>query len=434
LVGGGVVLGRISRDNVFVAGGQPSVTYVKRDEEHIEREFARAIAAPGQIVSLSGPSKSGKTVLCKSALEKCDHMWIDGGEITDAANFWQRVAHGLDLPTEVTHTSTRQGSGSVNLPVLNQLSASGAYSRKKSDATKRAANPMADALERLIRDRIVLVIDDFHYIKPEHRTDLMRNLKSAVFNGLKVVLLSVTHRAFDAITAETELTGRLASIILPRWSAADLRQIAEKGFNALSIKCADQLTSTFSEEAQESPFLMQKFCWELCYAHKIDTAPFFGEHTIPDTYNPTTLFERLAEDAGLPIYRKLAAGPQSRRKREKRPLRSEGVVDIYEATLLALAHTGPKAEVKYDELRSALNSMLSAAVPQKNEISSALKHLAQISRKIGVETAIDYDEDARVIHVADPYLRFFLRWRVRQQRPQLSIPEATLDLRPPSKE
>lgn len=45
------------RDEVFVAGGQPSVTYVRREELHIEKELGRAIAMPNHIVSLSGPTE-----------------------------------------------------------------------------------------------------------------------------------------------------------------------------------------------------------------------------------------------------------------------------------------------------------------------------------------------------------------------------------------
>lgn len=44
------------RDEVFVAGGQPTFTYVERSSEHIELKFARAIATPNQIVSLSVPT------------------------------------------------------------------------------------------------------------------------------------------------------------------------------------------------------------------------------------------------------------------------------------------------------------------------------------------------------------------------------------------
>lgn len=55
----------IHRDEVFVAGGQPSVTYVEREDQDIVRNLARAVATPNQIVSLSGPTKTGKTVLCR---------------------------------------------------------------------------------------------------------------------------------------------------------------------------------------------------------------------------------------------------------------------------------------------------------------------------------------------------------------------------------
>lgn len=57
-----------NRNTVFVAGGVPTYTYITRSEADVERELTRAIAAPHQIVSLAGPSKSGKTVLCQHVL------------------------------------------------------------------------------------------------------------------------------------------------------------------------------------------------------------------------------------------------------------------------------------------------------------------------------------------------------------------------------
>jgi hypothetical protein len=63
-----------------------------------------------------------------------------------------------------------------------------------------------------------------------------------------------------------------------------------------------------------------------------------------------------------------------------------------------------------------MNGLLLDMMPQKHEITSALKHLALISRKAGTEDAIDWDEDNREITVADPYLRFYLRWPVRSRK------------------
>lgn len=92
---------------------------------------------------------------------------------------------------------------------------------------------MAAALKRLREKDITLVIDDFHYMSPDARTEFLHNIKGAVFAGLRVVLLSITHRAFDAIKAEKELTGRFVSVAVPEWQANDLKLIPEKGFPAL---------------------------------------------------------------------------------------------------------------------------------------------------------------------------------------------------------
>lgn len=404
---------RSHRDEVFVAGGQPSVTYVDRQEFHVERNVARAIASPNQVVSLAGPSKTGKTVLCRKILGDREYVWIDGGEIDSIGTLWTSVCSELNIPSEVTSSDeTTSGiEGGLTTPIV---SAKGSKLRKRTGSEKRTVHSISEALDALVDGKLILVVDDFHYMNAETRTSFMRNVKGAVFNGLKVLLLSVTHRAFDAIKAETELTGRFVSIALPDWTVDELKQIATLGFAALGVNCRQELIDKLAQEAQGSPFLMQKFCWEICFDCGIEhAATFIGSHTIPDGYDVEGMFVRLAKDAGLPIYQKLVAGPQSRKVRTKRPLRSGGEADIYEATLLAIAETGPKSSISYEELRTTLNGLLTDMMPQKHEITSALKHLANISMKSGSEAAIDWDDDKREINLTDPYLRFFLRWQVR---------------------
>lgn len=403
------------RDEVFVPGGQPTVTYVDRQEFHIERNLARAIAAPNQVVSLAGPTKTGKTVLCRKVLGDRQYVWIDGGEVDTIDTLWTSVCSDLNIPHETTTSSETSAGGDAGIttPIA---SARGSRLWRKSSSAKRVAHSISEALEVLVNEKIILVVDDFHYLRPEARTAFMRNVKGGVFNGLKVLLLSVTHRAFDAIKAESELTGRFTSITLPHWTIEELTQIPALGFEALHINYKQTLVDKLANEAQESPFLMQKFCWEICFDCGIErTATILARGSLRDDYDLDTMFVRLAKDAGLPIYQKLVAGPQSRKKRTKRPLRSGGEADIYEATLLALAETGPKPSISYEDLRSTLNSLLTDMMPQKHEITSALKHLSNISMKAGAEAAIDWDEDKREVNLTDPYLRFYLRWQVRSQ-------------------
>ncbi len=406
---------RISRDNVFIAGGQPSVTYVERADLDIERHLARAIAAPNQIVSLSGPTKSGKTVLCRRVLGERQYVWIEGGQVLTAKDVWDKVCYELNFPIEIVQKDRDETKIGMSGGLGNLIfSANGSQLSSEETARTYRIDSMTSALRRLVEGAIFIIIDDFHYMQDAARKEVLRNLKGAVFNGLKVILLSVAHRAFDAIKAETELTGRFTAINVPEWDVNDLISIAQKGFTALNINCSERIMRKLAEEAQSSPFLMQKFCWEICYDLGIDY-PRSEPVSVPETINLKELFVRIAKDSGLPIYERLVSGPQSRKARLMRPLRSGGNADVYQATLLAVAETGPEPTLSYDELRASLNGVLADKVPQKHEVTSALKHLSKISRDIGTDAGLDWDDEKRHLNITDPYLRFYLRWQVRHE-------------------
>ena len=125
------------RDQVFVAGGQPTYTYVERSSEHVEAKFARAIAAPNQIVSLSGPTKTGKTVLCRRILGDRQFVWVDGGQVRNGEDFWNLVAQELNIPSSmenVNESATKIGlEGSLPLTLTasgSQLAVSSTRDRK----------------------------------------------------------------------------------------------------------------------------------------------------------------------------------------------------------------------------------------------------------------------------------------------------------------
>jgi len=128
---------------------------------------------------------------------------------------------------------------------------------------------MASAVRSLLEHKTILVIDDFHYLSPEARTEFLRNVKGPIFNGLGLVLLSVTHRQFDAIRAEMELIGRFASVEVPEWQIGDLQQIAEKGFSVLNINCPDYIISRLASEKPKQPISHAKIVlgdllWSWC--------------------------------------------------------------------------------------------------------------------------------------------------------------------------
>jgi hypothetical protein len=412
----------ISRDTVFIAGGQPSITYVDRQHLDMERDLARAIASPNQIVSLSGPTKSGKTVLCRHVLGNRQYIWIEGGQTSTAGAVWDKICYELNYPVEISKGNADKTTIGAGLRGLI-FSVSGSQLHEAETKRKYTIDAMASATRHLIENNIALIVDDFHYLSDEAKQEFLRNIKGSVFSGLRLVLLSVAHRTFDAIRAESELTGRFISVTVPEWSADDLALIPQKGFVALNVECPEKIIEKLSAESQSSPFLMQKLCWEICYDLGVDQNPIEAIR-VPAGLDLQGLYTRIAKDSGLPIYERLVAGPQIRKDRMKRPLQAGGDADVYQATLLAIAQTGPKPSVSYNEIRTELTDILADKIPQKHEVTSVLKHLSRISRDIGTDSGVDWDEEKRTLDITDPYLRFYLRWQVRDksEKAQLRLP------------
>jgi predicted AAA+ superfamily ATPase len=99
-------------DKVFVAGGLPTVTYVPRTALHLERKVKAYLDSLHKILSIAGPTKSGKTVLLRKVLPKEKAIWISGGEINTIDEFWNKIILKAD---SFTDTAVTQQSESAKL-------------------------------------------------------------------------------------------------------------------------------------------------------------------------------------------------------------------------------------------------------------------------------------------------------------------------------
>ena len=54
--------------DVFVAGGMPSITYVNRSMHSLESNLNAEIKEGYKVICVTGPTKSGKTVLTRHVL------------------------------------------------------------------------------------------------------------------------------------------------------------------------------------------------------------------------------------------------------------------------------------------------------------------------------------------------------------------------------
>jgi len=401
---------------VFAAGGVPSVTYVGREHLQLEAKIERALARGYAFNVVTGPTKSGKSVLCHKVLDATRLVTMEGGQVSNSGEFWEQLSHRLQIAAGVTETEkdgvtlTGEAETGWNIGALLKL-------RIKSDInianekTKDYKFALKIAcIDALVQSQAVLLVDDFHYLDQSTQKEVIQALKAPVMKGLTVFLLAVPHRAFDPITVENEVEGRFKHIAIPTWDMNDLEQIAILGMPALNIKIEQADVQEMAAQSSGNPLLMQEICAEFCLENKVleteDSLKHLDSNLLPRAYR------EVAESKGFPKFDKLRKGPQAKKLREARLLNDDSEKDIYSVIMMALANAGPKQVTSYDELRSEMRSLIhqNGKMPQKNEITSALSHMTAIARKdIEGEPAIEWVKSNNEVVVTDPFLIFYMK-------------------------
>lgn len=407
--------------SVFVPGGMPDVTYVPRNSRNLEERLRAGSKQSFKLITVTGSTKSGKTVLTRKVFPHSQAIWIDGGSIREEDDLWNCILDLVDAYSETSiedseaHSQTVGGEvgGQIKLPLVGSGSTKftgGLSSSKKTKTTrKRTSSPRAAAIRELQINNRPLVIDDFHYLGRDLQGLAIRALKSLIFDGLPVVFIAIPHRRYDAVKVEREMTARLESIDIPSWDREELLQISTKGFPLLNMDVSAPVCERLADESYGSPHLMQEFCKQLAIDSQTavhSTSPLAVGNL------RSTLFETVAEGTGKVIFDKLAKGPRSRTDRLKRSLVQGGTADIYRVTLLALGKIGPGMQtVEYEDLRTTMKTVLKGNIPQAHEVSRVLEKMGAIASSDESSTPVlDWDKEDRKLHITDPFFAFYLKW------------------------
>lgn len=407
---------------VFVPGGLPVHTYVARTDRGLEGKIEEAQHNLCKIVTVTGATKSGKTVLVKRVLSPSSPLWLDGGYVHCLEDFWAIIGDSLQLELPESRTTSHERGygasgelkGSISAFVAGGEATLAPSYMQKSGGTE-TGSPVtfvpSRIREKLERSRSPLVIDDFHYIPRNVQGSITRALKPLVFAGLPVVFLAIPHRRYDAVKVEKEMNGRVSQVAVPPWTDKELAQIPSLGFPLLGMDVPQAVLRRFENEAQGSPHLMQEFCRKLAITEGVRTTAIPMKR-VSAQLDLAVLFQQVAEDLGKNIFDKLAQGPTQRSDRKERKLKQGGTADIYRVVLLALAGLRPKVEtIDYESLRGGIREVLAEGIPQAHEVSRVLEKMARISSSDSASSpVIDYEKDERRLHVTDPFFAFFLRW------------------------
>jgi hypothetical protein len=406
---------------VFVPGGMPLLTYVSRTGRNLEERLRAAEDNLCKLVTVTGATKSGKTVLVNQVFPRDKCIWVDGGAVDQEEDFWNYILDEIGGYTEDVNqegrgnSTTLKGelSGEARIPFIAKSTGKGAieYERSSTKGTskKLQLTARAAAISQLRYIKLPLIIDDFHYLDRNFQGNIIRAIKPLIFEGLPVILIAIPHRRYDAVRVEREMTGRLESIPIPTWEIKELEEIANQGFPLLNLRVEPNVISGLANEAYGSPHLMQEFCKDLAKAHNVaktlDTVKSINEVSLE-------LFRGVAEGTGKVVFDKLARGPRQRTDRMQRRLKTGETADIYRVTLYALARLAPGLDtITYEQLRSAIRDVLADSLPQAHEVSRVLEKMAVIAADDEASTPVlDWEKEEQKLHITDPFFAFYLKW------------------------
>lgn len=424
----------VRTSEVFVPGKLPAYTYNSRDELSLERILEDYVEEAGKILTVAGPTKTGKTVLLQKVLD--NPVWLDGQGITGSNELWRRIVdeigtYDVEEISDDRATTIDGGAGAgVNIGIANaNVSAGAGHTRGMGSraSASRALNVVGrDALRDSGR---TLVIDDFHFIERDVQRELVRTLKPLVLTGVPIVFVSISHRVREVVTAEPDMTGRVTTLTIDFWSDEDLLFIARRGFAVLNLIDENEiLASKLVAQSYGSPHLMQQFCRELCKLNNVrQTAEAPTVLVAPPSW-PSFFKAQVdlsSEDWALRFLR----GPQERGSARTQYPSTLGVnLDGYGLCLMAIARSGPKLSITKDELRQGIASICVDSAPGGAQITSFLKQMSRIAKSrpsdpVPVEEdeqegtlysqpVLDFVDDGPMssLHLADPFFAFYLAW------------------------
>ena len=78
--------------------------------ESVDARLKRALAMKGNLIFVTGASKSGKTVLCHNVIAEDKYVGLSGNRIGSKEDFWNHLAEQIPLSDSIVTTSSEQTS------------------------------------------------------------------------------------------------------------------------------------------------------------------------------------------------------------------------------------------------------------------------------------------------------------------------------------
>lgn len=408
--------------DVFKPNALPDHTYVDRriDEygDTYTEQLQKALLNPGTLIAITGASKSGKTVLCHKAIRNTI-IDLSASQIESREDFWNQIGEQLELPDEVQIKTSQSendvektqitGELSIKIAKINISAGKDNTGSKGNEISHRILRSQSSMMKYIIDNDFVLVIDDFHYASEDIQLYIARTIKTYLINGLKVIILSLPHRADDAIRLNPDLIGRTSFIEIAPWSIDELKEIGLKGFPLLNIAIDDVVLEHMAVESISSPQLMQDICFNLAYRMEKNDATKVSREMVAVALRETV---KKHKQVYSHVLKAALEGPaHGKNKRTHYILQDGRQVDIYMLLLISISSDPPELSLSVQEIQRRFSNLLAennVKQPRSIDISNAVKNIKNIMKE-RAKNLDTIDWKAKTLYILDSFLLFYLR-------------------------
>lgn len=410
--------GAVVTSDVFVPMGMPTTTYIKRVDNNEEKLIRSLRDEPYTPVSISGPSKSGKTVLVVKTVGENNLIKISGADVESVDDFWKKVCVQCEISrvSEVSYVdgeaSGAKGACQVDLGLGGVAKTSmsvGIEESVMSSLTQKVESGKSwkELAHESLAVRKVIFVDDFHYMSQKVQKNIGRQIKVASEKGIRFCIASVPHRGDDAVRSNPELRGRLVHIDVGFWRFEDVKKIAEYGFSALNMLVSDKNCSLFALKSYGSPQLMQRICLDACWFYKIMHAYADKTAVSYEDKELSSIFQSTCSTINFKnLVLQMRIGKTKRGVgRKPHKMLSGGVMDKYSLVLRAVSQLQGNHQFTTQDVKKSVENISSSNLGME-PVRDVLRVLCEIAVEEEGEDVIEFKRN--ILTLVSPYFMFYL--------------------------
>jgi hypothetical protein len=423
---------------VFEDSGYPEITYVERRDGGKEQALTDYLFKQSAVVSLSGPSKSGKSALAKHVVQNSDRtpdelITIRGNNINSGEEFWKTVLEKIGQPSsrtvesrQGTRTSKTKGIGAA----LKAITAK--YSKKDTEedfevVVEKQDLGLDEVIEIYRKEKFLIFLDDAHKISDDTHRSLAESIKEGLDRGLLMCVGYIDYRSDALTSADIDLSSRVDFIELKQWSEDDLQRIGQEGFDELNLVVPDEVIRAFASESIGSPQLMQKLCYTFCSENNIYYKQDNEETIDIGKEGVKEVLRSVANglDKTYSTEYDLISGRAKGRTNTNYEFVDGTEGDRYRTVLRGIAVNNPDTSFSLSQLKQRIGEQCVGKSPQSGNTTQDVKRMSGwVDNSDKVESFIfDYIENKqKQVQVPEPSLILFLRWSgIIEYEPKLRV-------------